>query len=119
MSIGIRSPSTQLAQVKGDLQAAERGLKLGMREFLGRFDTAASAHMFQSFTLQLSLFGADAGARFLDEHRPQLAAMPEHLRAMFTGLMGDAREVDALRGEVKRLTGLQSVERLLSTMQAT
>ena len=46
------------------------------------------------------------------------SVMPEHLRTAFTGLMGDAREVDALRGEVKRLTGLQSVERLLSTMQA-
>jgi len=118
MSTAIRSTSTQLAQVKTDLKSAERGLKLGMQEFLGRFDTASSAQMFQSFTLQLSLFGADAGARFLDEHRPQLASMPEHLRMAFTGLMGDAREVDALRGEVKRLTGLQSVERLLSTMQA-
>lgn len=115
----IRSVSSQLNSVQNDLSAAQRGMKLGFQQALEKFDTREAAHLFSSFSLQMQLFGgADAGAKFIDDHRAQIGSLPPAQQKAFVDLLGDAKEVASLQKEATRLSGLQSVERLINNIRA-
>ena len=108
----VRPVSQQLSNVTQDLNAAQRGLKLGFEESLRKFDTRSAAHLFSSFSLQMNLFGADSGQKFIDDHKAQIGSLPPAQQKAFVDLLSDHREVAALQEEARRLSGLQGLERL-------
>lgn len=116
--MAVGSISSQLSKVNVDLQSAQRGMKLGFQESLAKFDTRAAAHLFSSFSLQMQLFGADSGSKFIADHKAQIGSLPPAQQKAFVDLLGDAKEVASLQQEAQRLSGLVSVEKLFANIRA-
>ncbi len=86
-------------------------------QLLGRFDTRAGEQLFRSFTSALTLFGAEAGARFMTENAGSIRSLSSSQQAAFSSVLSDAKDVAFLRQEATRLANLPSLEALLSRIE--
>jgi hypothetical protein len=111
------SVSGQQSRINGELQKATHQLRIGLTELLGRFDTRAGEQLFRSFTSALTLFGAEAGARFMTENAGSIRSLSSSQQAAFSSVLSDAKDVAFLRQEATRLANLPSLEALLSRIE--
>lgn len=110
------SASASQQKIDSQLSQAHKTLLNGVNDLVQRFDTRGGEQLFRSFSLTLTLEGADAGANFLKKYEGSINQLSGPQQSAFRSLLGDAREVSALQAESKRLSGLSSLQQLLSTM---
>ncbi len=104
----------KLSALTTELGKAQQSLTRGLQQEAHAFDTHSARTLFNTFSLALTLKGADSGAAVLQNFSAQIEQLPEPQQRALRGLLGDARELQAMHLEVDRLTGLKGVQALLA-----